>query len=198
MWHLWEKVLLQMLDLNGFFFSYTDEKCFFNKLLMVNLVSQMLQLFHGQQKYANSRFVYLAAKVLSQISHLNDFFFHELMKCDIWRIVFLKSKHHKTHIRKVFSPHEHMQCGFQTYFCLKKYHSKFSFEWPLSFMNWRYVWLNGDFSREVCVTNFTFEWFFHVFSNLVFQKTSITFITVQWFFSSSSIYRKHFITNTTF
>ena len=72
-----------MLDLNGFFFSYTDEKCFFNKLLMVNLVSQMLQLFHGQQKYANSRFVYLAAKVLSQISHLNDFFFHELMKCDI-------------------------------------------------------------------------------------------------------------------
>ena len=140
----------------------------FNKLLMVNLVSQMSHLFHGQPKCDNSMFVYLQRYY--HRFHTWTFFFHELMKCDIWRIVFLKSKHHKTHIRKVFSPHEHMQCGFQTFLCLKKYHSKFSFEWPLSFMNWRYVWLNGDFSREVCVTNFTFEWFFPCFFKPWFSK----------------------------
>ena len=72
------------------------------------------------------------------------------------------------------------RCGLQTYFCLKKYHSKFSFEWPLSFMNMN-VWLNGTFNREVCVTDFTCD-FFHVFSTLGFQKTSITYITAQWFF----------------
>ena len=61
-------------------------------------------------------------------------FFHELKKCDIWRIVLLKSKHHKTNIWKAFSPYEQMQCG------LKKYHCKF------------HIWMTSFFHEQEFVT----------------------------------------------